>query len=598
MEPFHMKMTCRVRIKIYAIVLLSTSFALAASVPLQVTPVAPARTEVRHQTLFADFGADAYGNLEVRFSSGPPARTVTVRLGEKLDGDGAIDRQPPGSVNFREIRLAVAPGQSVYRLAIPSKPLHQRKAAVKMPGEMGEVTPFRYAEIEGLSSDLVKEVSLRQLFVHAPFDDTASDFQSSDETLNAVWKLCKHTMKATTAFGVYIDGERERIPYEADAYINLLSHYACDLDPRVARATFAHLMANPTWPTEWSLHMPMIAAADYMATGDPVLARDNYDALKKKLLSDKAREDGLLVVSAVVDWPDTERDGYNGGVVDPQNKKQVGPPVNTVANAFYYHALTRMALLARALDKADDARHFEDEARRVYASFNQVFFDEERKIYTDGDRSPHASLHANMFPLAFGLVPAERISKVTDFVESRGMACSVYGAQYLLEGLFDAGRDESALRLLTSHSKRSWFHMIESGSTMTWEAWDVQFKKNLTWNHAWGSAPANILSRYVLGVRPASAGYKDISIAPHVGALSQVGGRVPTPMGPVVVSVMNTEAAFGIDLDVPSGARATVTVPSRPRHQLLLDNKLGGVQPSSAAGVVEVPPGRHTIQSR
>jgi hypothetical protein len=467
-----------------------------------------------------------------------------------------------------------------------------------MPPEIGEVTPFRYAEIDGLPSTAAKEVTLHQLFVHAPFDDSASDFQSSDETLNAVWKLCKHTMKMTTAFGVYIDGERERIPYEADAYINLLSHYACDLDPRVARATFAHLMANPTWPTEWSLHMPMIAAADYMATGDPILARENYDALKKKLLSEKAREDGPLRVSAVVDWPDTERDGYNNGVVDPQNKKQVGPMINTVANAFYYHALTRMALLARALDKPQDAAHFDDTAKQVYDSFNRVFFDQERHIYIDGEGSSHASLHANMFPLAFGLVPPDRVEKVADFVQSRGMACSVYGAQYLLEALFNANRDQAALDLLTSHSLRSWFHMIDSGSTTTWEAWDVQFKKNLTWNHAWGSAPANILSRYVLGVRPASPGHKQILIAPHVGDIKHVQGKVPTPQGPVVVRVENTAAAFRVALDVPSGTRASATIPARPRHQLLLDDKPVTVQTSSPTCSAEVPSGHHTLESR
>ena len=79
----------------------------------------------------------------------------------------------------------------------------------KTPPEVGEVTPFRYVEIEGSPLPLEKS-ALRQLFVHAPFDDSASSFDSCDATLNAVWDLCKHTMKATTAFGVYIDGERER----------------------------------------------------------------------------------------------------------------------------------------------------------------------------------------------------------------------------------------------------------------------------------------------------------------------------------------------------------------------------------------------------
>ena len=288
--------------KAVAVLFLSSCALAAEPVPLQITEVAAARVEARGSVFFADFGKDAYGNLQVEFPSDQPIAELTVRLGEKLTPEGTIERRPPGSVNYREVRLSTRPGQRVYRLTIPTKPFHRGKASVKMPATIGEVTPFRYVEIEG-DALTAATVTLRQLFVHAPFNDEAASFACSDETLNAVWNLCKHTMKATTALGVYIDGERERIPYEADAYINQLSHYACDLDPRVARVTVAWLLAHPTWPTEWSLHMPMMAAADYLATGDPVLAREHYDSLKKKLLIDKAREDGLLVASAIVDWP-------------------------------------------------------------------------------------------------------------------------------------------------------------------------------------------------------------------------------------------------------------------------------------------------------
>ena len=47
-----------------------------------------------------------------------------------------------------------------------------------------------------------------------------------------------------------------------------------------------------------------------------------------------------------------------------------------------------------------------------------------------------------MFPLAFGLVPETEIPSVTKFIKSRGMACSVYGAQYLMEALYNVGEDD------------------------------------------------------------------------------------------------------------------------------------------------------------
>ncbi|MBW8781891.1 MAG: family 78 glycoside hydrolase catalytic domain [Verrucomicrobia bacterium] len=571
----------------------------AEPVPLEITPVAPVRLETRGNVCFADFGQAAFGNLQITFREPVPAGKLTVRLGEKLNATGAIDRQPPGSVNVREIELVTSADQRVYQLTIPSKKFHLGAASVKTPPAIGEVTPFRYAEIEN-APEALTAASLRQLAVHAPFADDASAFECSDPTLNAVWALCKHTMKATTAFGIYIDGERERIPYEADAYLNLLSHYACDLDPRMARATFTHLLAHPTWPTEWSLHMPMMADADYEATGDPVMAADHYDALKKKLLANKAGPDGLLRASAIVDWPAAERDGYNDGVVDQREKKQVGPEVNTVANAFYYHALRCMARLALALQKPDDARAFTAQADRVYQTFNTAFFDPVRGVYTDGVGSAHASLHANMFPLAFGLVPPERRPTVADFVQSRGMACSVYGAQYLLEGLYQAGRPDAALRLMTSHDERSWWHMIELGSTMTLEAWGAKAKPNLTWNHAWGAAPANILTRFVLGVRPLEPGYTRLLIAPQPGMLTSLSGKVPTPLGAVLVTFSTDAHSQSLVIEVPPGAKARVILPgpaATSSERVLVNDKPVTLQPSQGAlALDDIPAGHYVIE--
>ena len=563
-------------------------------IPLETTLVPPVGLEARDGVWCADFGQAAFGTLRLQLPVDLPAAQLTVRLGEKRLPDGTIDRKPPGNVNFRSIEVPLAAGQRELTVAIPTKPAHRQAHVVTLPPEVGEVTPFRYAEIEGLPSS-AGEPTVRQLFLHAPFRDDASDFACSDPTLNAVWALCKHTMKATTAFGIYIDGERERIAYEGDAYINQLSHYACDLDPRVARRTFPHLLDHPTWPTEWPLHMPMIAEADWMASGDPILAQRHFDRLKETLRSDRARADGLLVASAIVDWPAVERDGYNGGALDPAERRQVGPMVNTVANAFYYRALCSMARLAAAIGRADEADAFASEAQRVARQFNLTFFDAERGIYIDGEGSAHASLHANFFPLAFGLVPDDRKAGVAAFVRSRGMACSVYGAQYLLEALFQNGHADAAVALLSARTDRSWYGMIQQGSTMTLEAWNPTVKPNLTWNHAWGAAPANLLSRFVLGVRPIEPGYRRLVIAPQPGALAWAQGRVPTPHGAVTVD-WNLGQTFRLTIDIPAGTTADVILPMRADRPLQVDGATVAVTQDALPTIRQLPPGRHVIE--
>ena len=104
-----------------AAVALAAALAQAATSPdkivdlggvLQVTEVAPVRVEARGNVLFADFGNDAYGNLKIHFPSAPPAGELTVRLGEKLTDRGAIDRRPPGSVNYRELHCPPGKGNA------------------------------------------------------------------------------------------------------------------------------------------------------------------------------------------------------------------------------------------------------------------------------------------------------------------------------------------------------------------------------------------------------------------------------------------------------------------------------------------------------
>ena len=116
---------------------------------------------------------------------------------------------------------------------------------------------IRYAEIE--DGEGIEPTAIRQIRVHYPFDDDASSFRSTDSVLNAIWDLCKYSIKATSFCGIYVDGDRERIPYEGDAYLNQLGHYCVDSEYALARYTHEYLIQNPTWPTEWHLHSVMMA---------------------------------------------------------------------------------------------------------------------------------------------------------------------------------------------------------------------------------------------------------------------------------------------------------------------------------------------------
>lgn len=483
---------------------------------------------------------------------------MTVPLGEKLAAPDALDRKPPGSVTYRKTSVAVGKGQPAP-VPTPDAPFapNVRRGMVLLPPNLADVCPLRAVEIEGWSGKLEKK-HVQLSAVHAPFDEKAAQFTCSDEMLNRIFELSKHTLKASSFLGVSIDGERERTPYEADAYLAQLGHLCCETDAPYFRWTLAYLLEFPTWPTEWALHLPLMAEADYEQTGDIGFAMRLWEKLVPKLLKSKARPDGLLEAGAIVDWPPGERDGFGGGQAATDNRQHAGPMVNAVANAFHLRTLSAMERLARAGGRMDEADGFRRDRKRAYRAFLAAFLDEKRGIFTDGMDGGHASLHANLFALAFGLVPEAQKSSVVAFVKSRGMACSVYAAQYLLDGLFAAGETDYALSLMVAPGERSWKHMVEAGAGMTWEAWDARFKPNLTWNHAWGAAPANLLPRRVLGIRPLTPGFSQFLVAPQPGKLSYLKGRVPTYRGPIEVAWERST----LTLTVPGNSTANVVLPT------------------------------------
>jgi hypothetical protein len=540
--------------------LILTASAIAA--PTHLVDEAPVSIKrIDSNVILVDFGRVAFGNIQLI----PPANsdhTLTVHFGEDIK-NGRVNRQPAGTVRYAEAESHIN-GTGKVTVAPPADGRNTQNdrpntpPAVLTPPEWGVVLPFRWVEIEGWPGELRPQYIVRKSAFAESWDDHAAAFESSDEMLNRIWELCRYSIKATTFAGVYVDGDRERIPYEADAYINQLSHYYSDNDVQMARDTFDWLMKHPTWPTEWAFHMIFMAHADYRHTGDTKWLASRYDALKPKLLLERAREDGLLVSNAkqvkkddIVDWPQGERNGY------------VFKPVNTVVNAFHIRSLEMMAEIAGALGKGSEAAEYQAMASKAHASFQKILFDPKEGAYRDGEGADHTSQHASLFPLAFGLVPEEHIPAVAKMVGQRGMACSVYAAQYLMEGLFSNDASTRALELITAPTDRSWRHMVESGATISWEAWDMKYKPNQDWNHAWGAAPANLLPRYVLGAEALAPGWTQARIRPNPGDLKFAKGRIPTPRGPIEIGWEN-KSSFQMRLELPSGMTARIELPASP----------------------------------
>lgn len=595
-----------------------------ARYPLQISEEYPQtinRTEAG--CLFVDFGKAAFGRLRLTLTSSRDEDTVVVHLGEYAAG-GRIERHPKGSVRYSEYRLPLMRGTHTYTLKIrPDKrntSVKMNESGVKpafMPNYIGEVTPFRYCEIENYSQPLSPTAIIRQS-VHYPFDETASEFYSSDTTLNQVWELCKYSMKATSFAGIFVDGDRERIPYEADALLNQLSYYAVDREFSIARHSHEHLIFHATWPTEWILQSVLMAYNDYLYTGNTRSLERFYTDLKAKTLSALQADNGLISTRCVEQSPELLQAIHFGGkkirdIVDwPQKgvlgvgKKEPGEAdnyqftdYNTVVNAYHYRALSQMSLIAAALGKMQDSKEFAKDAERVKQQINRLLLDRGKGYYRDGIDTDHSSLHANMFPLAFGIVPPEYVESVKAYIRSRGMACSVYGSQFLLDAVYDSHDAEYGLQLLASSSERSWYNMIRAGSTITMEAWDNKYKPNQDWNHAWGAAPANLIPRKLMGIEPLEPGFAKIRIKPQPATLKEASIRIPTIRGDVNVAFRNDyKKKFVLDVEIPANTTAEVWLPQwGTSNSVKVDGHSTEGVPESGFLKVMIGSGKHSFVS-
>ena len=293
--------------------------------------------------------------------------------------------------------------------------------------------PFRWVEIEGWPGELSPEQIVRQAAFATTWDDDAASFESSDEMLNRIWELCRYSIKATTFAGVYVDGDRERIPYEADAYLNQLSHYATDNDVQMARDTFDWLMKHR--------HLADRVGAAHGLHGPCRLDAHRRRPSGWRRATRRSRPSccwtapGRTAWSAatssrsrrtdIVDWPKGERDGY------------VFTPVNTVVNAFHLARHGADGGTGAGRWKATPTRSSsKPDARATRAAFQEKLLRCRARALSRWRR--HRSRFAAREPVSAGLRSgAGRAPRRScrDWLAKRGMACSVYAAQYLLEGL-------------------------------------------------------------------------------------------------------------------------------------------------------------------
>ncbi|MCC2592937.1 glycoside hydrolase family 78 protein [Tessaracoccus sp. OS52] len=530
---------------------------------------------------FIDYGRTWLGGLSLDLN-GSAGQVLDIRFGEELSAPMTV-RFAMRTGNTYQDRPTLREGQQ-----------HLETWGMRV---------FRYAEVIGAPQGLGRDdfPALAQVY---PFDTSEAIFESSDDGLNQVWELSRNTIEATN-HNLYVDSwTRERIAYEADSYLQMMANFFVSSDPTLGNYSLEYLLTGRTWPTEWPIYTILAFHDSWLQTGDTSALARNYDALRSKLptrwleaSTGLIRKDtgssgaGSCTDCDIVDWPTSERDGY------------VFRPYNTVINAISHQAYRDMADIATALGNDADAADYTAIAERLQAAAVERLWDADKGAFRDGlnaDGTPvqHWAVHATVFATAFGLAEGDVAERSADYLGTRGMACSVYCAAFVLEALYDGDRGDVAHQLLTSTGLRSWLNMIAKGAGATAEAWDTSLKGNMTWSHPWAASPAYNIPQGMFGIEPRTPGYSEFLVRPQPGPVSTAHVTLPTLRGKIGASYAVVNGKTDVGVRVPGNSVADVYVPAADSDEVYLDGTLvPAIREGAYLRVDGVPTGCHVLRT-
>jgi hypothetical protein len=452
-----------------------------------------------------------------------------------------------------------------------------------------------------------------------PFDCLAA-FTSSDPFLNRLWEMCARSCQVLSEDS-YVDcADRERVEWMDDTPPGYdITRTAMAVtgsdghtnygDPRLLgeliRRTALTLQPEGwvkahTCSDRYDIHAKMEdRACDWVegvrlyeeATGDKDAVREIWPALVTQMdyFLERRTERGLVRARDWVVWGNPV--GYFTGE-------------GTTLNVFVCRALEDAAKLGALIGERTDSRRFSKAAADLKQAINTVLWDEttgtyyagyftdadikesERQFYLSHTNNLAApTLHASVFALDRGVVPAERRERVVRAMLEQDAAggAQVMTYYYLAKQLFELDDPIHDQRVLDLFRTR-WQAMVASPWQCSWEDLDGGSKA-----HIYGMYPGYFLNAYVLGVRrDAPVAAKELRIDPHLTDLSYAKGIVVTEYGPVPVAWEKNGLELKLTMTIPPGIKTTLGLPYRAGHErIFLDGQY--VKGSHQGNRLEIP---------
>lgn len=434
---------------------------------------------------------------------------------------------------------------------------------------------FRFVEIEGTSAKLTAE-NIEGKVVHNDVR-IAGEFKSSNKLFNRIMNDYEKTQLDNMHGGVTTDcPHRERRGYTGDGQIaaqaaiynlDMRSFYTKWLkDIADAQNKVTGYVPN-TVPyhsggggVPWGSAYIIIPWYMYLYYGDINLLAEHYEGMKHfvEYLKNRTDDDGLIYVDP--------NDYWDLGEWVPPDPTEISPTF--VSSAYYYYDLCLLSKIANILEKKSESDSLSKLSQNVKKAFNRRYYNPKEKSYSIGRQG------ANIFPLAFGLVPENQINGVflslvhNIEVNTRGhFDTGMMATPYLLEVLTKYGRVDLAYTVMNRRDYPSYGYNIERGATTLWETWTG----NDSHSHPMFGSVTAWFFQALAGINPDenNPGFKHIVIKPNIiGELDFVYGSYSSEYGKIISNWKLNNKHLELSVSIPPNTSASVYLPGSDKNSV------------------------------
>jgi len=463
---------------------------------------------------------------------------------------------------------------------------------------MTEIAPAFTVELKNVTTP-VEIVDVGANFTSQPVDYRGA-FECSDEKLNRIWKVSRWAVQiCLQTHHLDSPNHQEPISDPGDYLIEAMVNNYAFAQPWLTRQDvrkFAWLLKDEKYSnfhTSYSIGWLQMLMDYYDYTEDRTLVEEMAPYVHELLDTYASWRGANGIISEApnymfMDWVDI------GGFGCHHPPAVIGQGYLT---AFYYHGMAMASRVAALMGDTARVETYAQRRREIAVAFQRELWAPDQGLYRDGkpfqtsvkpyqwlpaDKdivtfSPHVNLLAALYDLA---PKAQQPAIVNKVLSQSPLNTQPWFMHWVFQSMAHAGLFErfgaAQMRRWTVVDETQSFHEMWNGGDLS---------------HGWCSSPLVQMSSRVLGVTPAAPGFSQVAIRPSLCDLAWAKGSVPTPHGNVTVSWSLADDKLKLEVNVPAGTEAEVTLPTGRFEQPAI-TKDG----RNSTAVVHAPPGRHRFE--